>query len=44
MRNLFQYHNSTISLSIGVLNFNEKKKKLCLIKKPDGGGIHRVET
>ena len=32
MQNLFQYYNSTISLqinlSIGVLNFNEKKEKL----------------
>ena len=37
MRNLFQYHNSTISLqinlSIGVLNFNEKKKEIVSNKK-----------
>jgi hypothetical protein len=35
---------SQVNLSVGVLHFNEKKRKLCLIKKPDGGGIHGVEV
>jgi hypothetical protein len=33
-----------VNLSIDILHFNEKKKKLSLIKKPDGGGIHGVEV
>ena len=33
-----------VNLSVGILHFNEKKKKLSLIKKPDGGGIHCVEV